>query len=190
MTGVQTCALPISSHPDFASLDVLGEILTRSPSGRLYKSLVETKKAANVFGGAMPQHDPGLFFVLTSVRPTQSMPEVREILLRDVESIASGSITSDEVERAKRHLLNGHEQALANSSQLAISLSSWAGQGDWRLFFLHRDNVEQVTPESVQAVAAKYLRPANRTMGIYVPTKKAMRVAIPRRPDLDKILKS
>ena len=181
--------IPAASHPDFASLDVLGEILTRPPAGRLYKSLVETKKAASVMGGAMPQHDPGLFFVGASIRPTQSMADVREILLNDVESIASGSITEDEVERAKRSLLNSQEQALANSSRLAVSLSSWAGQGDWRLFFLHRDNVEQVTPESVQVVAEKYLKAANRTMGIYLPSEKAMRVVIPERPDLDKIFK-
>jgi zinc protease len=182
--------IPAASHPDFASLDVLGEILVRPPSGRLYKSLVESKAASNVFGGAMPQHDPGLFFIGASIRPTQSTDNVREILLRDVESIASGSITTDEVERAKRNLLNSQEQALANSSRLAVQLSSWAGQGDWRLFFLHRDNVEQVTPESVQAVAEKYLKAANRTMGIYVPTREAMRVAIPKRPDLDTIFKN
>ncbi len=181
--------IPAAAHPDFASLDVLGEILTRPPSGRLYKSLVETKEASNVFGGAMPQHDPGIFFVGASIRQSQSTDNVREIMLRDVESITSGSITAEEVERAKRNLLNNQERLLANSSRLAISLSSWAGQGDWRLFFLHRDNVEQVTPESVQAVATKYLRAANRTMGIYVPTEEAMRVAIPKRPDLDTIFK-
>ncbi|MDP6556138.1 MAG: pitrilysin family protein [Pirellulaceae bacterium] len=182
--------IPAAAHPDFASLDVLGEILTRPPAGRLYKSLVETKKAASVMGGAMPQHDPGLFFIGTQIRPTQSMDDVREILLHDVETIATSSITADEVERAKRNLLNSQEQALANSSRLAVSLSSWAGQGDWRLFFLHRDNLEQVTSESVQAVATKYLKAANRTMGIYIPTENAMRVVIPKRPDLDKIFKS
>lgn len=181
--------IPAASHPDFASLDVLGEILTRAPSGLVYKSLVETEKAANVMGGAMAQHDPGLFFVGATVRPTQSMDEVREILLRDVESIADDSITEDEVERAKRYLLNAQEQALANSSRLAVSLSSWAGQGDWRLFFLHRDGVESVTPASVQAVAKKYLIAANRTLGIYVPTTEATRVAIPQRPDLAALLK-
>src|SRR3989441_13115284 len=40
--------LPAGSHPDFAALDVAAEILGDSPSGRLYKALVGTKKAANV----------------------------------------------------------------------------------------------------------------------------------------------
>ncbi len=179
--------IPAASHADFASLDVLGEILTRDKSGRLYKSLVETKKAASVMGGAMAQHDPGLFFVGASVRSTQPLEEVREILLQDVESIGAKGVTADEVERAKRNLLNAQERALADSSRLAVSLSSWAGQGDWRLFFLHRDNLEQVTPQSVQAVAEQYLRAANRTLGMFIPTEKPMRVAIPARPDLEKV---
>jgi len=179
--------IPAASHEDFSSLDVLGEILVRKSSGRLYKALVDTEKAASVMGGAMAQYDPGLFFIGASVRPTLSMDEVRTILLDGVESIAAGSITEDEVERAKLNLLNSQEQAMANSSQLAVSLSSWAGQGDWRLFFLHRDNVDNVTPASVQAVAEKYLKPANRTMGTFIPSDKAMRVAIPERPDLDSL---
>ncbi len=40
--------VPPGSHPDFAPLDVATEILGDSPSGRLYKALVETKKAASV----------------------------------------------------------------------------------------------------------------------------------------------
>ena len=30
-------------------------------------------------------------------------------------------------------------------------LSEWAAQGDWRLFFLHRDRIEKVTPADVHA---------------------------------------
>ena len=75
-------------------------------------------------------------------------------LIMAFEDEFGGEISDDEVERAKLYLLNLQEQALANSSRLAVSLSTWAGQGDWRLFFLHRDNLESVTPESVRAVAA------------------------------------
>ena len=36
------------ADPDAVAVDVLGDILTLAPSGRLYKSLVETKKATSV----------------------------------------------------------------------------------------------------------------------------------------------
>ena len=43
--------------------------------------------------------------------------------------------------------------------QLARDRPEHAGwrMGDWRLYFLHRDRVEKVTPADVQRVAAKYL---------------------------------
>ena len=41
---------PAGPHPEFAAIQILSRILTSAPSGRLYKALVETKKAASVSG--------------------------------------------------------------------------------------------------------------------------------------------
>ena len=61
--------------------------------------------------------------------------------------------------------------------------------GDWRLFFLHRDRLRKVTPEDVQRVAATYLKPSNRTLGLFVPTQKPDRAEIPPTPDVAALLK-
>ena len=44
---------------------------------------------------------------------------------------------------------------------------------------MHRDRVEKVTPADVQRVAAAYLKPANRTLGFFVPTTLPDRAVIP-----------
>ena len=93
-------------------------------------------------------------------------------------------VTPEEVNRAKTQILKQRQMAAANTSQIAVSLSEWAAQGDWRLYFLRRDRIEQVTPESVKAVAAKYLVRDNRTVGLYIPSEKAEKVAIPSTPDV------
>ena len=41
------------AHPDAVAIDVLGDVMTLAPSGRLYKSLVETKKATSVDADGM-----------------------------------------------------------------------------------------------------------------------------------------
>jgi zinc protease len=51
--------------------------------------------------------------------------------------------------------------------------------GDWRLYFVHRDRMEQVTSADVQRVAAKYLQAANRTVGMFIPSEKPGLVSIP-----------
>ena len=40
--------VPAASHAEFPAVEILGDILSSEPSGRLYKALVETKKATSV----------------------------------------------------------------------------------------------------------------------------------------------
>ena len=73
----------------------------------------------------------------------------------------------------------------ANSASVAIELSDWAAQGDWRLIFLHRDRLEQGDAGDVQRSAKKYLQRNNRTVGMFIPTQQG-RSGSPsrRRPNL------
>ncbi len=180
--------IPAGSHPDIAALDVLSEILGAAPSGRLYKALVESGKAANVFADANSWHDPGIFEVGAEVPRDQPLDAVRDLMLEVTEKTGSTEISSQEVERARQKILKDREIAAADTSRIAVQLSNWASQGDWRLYFLHRDRVEKVTPADVQRVAAAYLRQNNRTVGMFLPTEKADLVGIPQSDDIAKQL--
>ncbi len=57
------------------------------------------------------------------------------------------------------------------------------------MLFLQRDWIGEVTPEDVQRVAATYLIPINRTLGLYIPTEDPMRAAIPEAPDATELVK-
>src|SRR5690606_16667950 len=61
-------------------------------------------------------------------------------------------------------------------------------QGDWRLFLLGRDRIEQVTTDDVSRVADAYLRRNNRTVGRFVPTDAPERVEIAAAPDAASLL--
>jgi zinc protease len=176
--------IPAGSHDDSAALQVLANILSTQPSGRLYKALVETKKATSVYANGRGEHDPGLFTVMAEVRDPSTLNNVRDDMTSLVESIGSQGVTEEEVERAKQQILKARERAAANTSQLALALTEWIAMGDWRLYFLNRDRMEKVTPEQVKAVAAKYLTRNNRTVGMYIPTEKPERVSVPENPDL------
>ena len=180
---------PPASHEDLPALQVLANILTTEPAGRLYKSLVETKKVTSVFASARAEHDPGLMLILAEVPEAQNLDEVRESIFAIVEKIGDEGVRDEEVNRAKQQILKARELSAADTSQIAISLSNWAAQGDWRLYFLHRDRVEQVTADKVQAAAAKYLKQSNRTVGVFIPTEKAERVPVPSVPDIQAIVR-
>ncbi len=179
--------IPSGSHEDLAPLDVLASILSTAPSGRLYKALVETKKATSVSAGATSWHDPGVFEVDVEVPKGDSLEEARDIMLDVLENSGDKPFSEAEVERAKQKLLKQRELAAADTSRIAVQLSDWASQGDWRLYLLHRDRIEQVTPEQVQEVAKRYLRRENRTLGVFIPSEKSEKSEVPTSPDLVKL---
>jgi zinc protease len=180
--------IPSGAHEDNAALQVLANILSTQPSGRLYKALVETKKASSASAGARREHDPGLFMADAEVPRDGSLDEVRDILLSTIERIGAEGVTAEEVNRAKQQILKARERAATDTAQVGITLSEWAAQGDWRLYFLFRDHIEAVTPQAVKTVAAKYLVRNNRTIGLFIPTQKPERIAIPATPDIAQLV--
>ncbi len=181
--------IPAGSHPDFAAIDILTQILADTPSGRLHKALVETKKAASVGGFNFQQHDPGMLLVNAEVPKDKSVEEVRQTMIETVEGMATKPPTAEEVERARTSLLKNIELTLNSADRVGLQLSEWMAQGDWRLFFLHRDRLKKVTPADVERVAAAYLKPTNRTVGQFIPTEKPDIAEIPPTPDVEALVK-
>jgi zinc protease len=174
--------IPALTHPDSAALQVLADVLDTPPSGRLYKALVETKKATQVNAFSMGMHDPGIFAVNVQVTDPKQIREVRDQLIRLLEDAGKGDFTTKEVERIKRQHKETYERAMTRSNQMAMILTSSIASGNWRLFFLNRDRIAKVTPADVKRVAAKYLLRSNRTAGVYIPSKVPQRATIPESP--------
>jgi zinc protease len=176
--------VPSGSHPDAGALDILAEVVGSAPSGRLYKALVEPKKAASVAAWFWSLDEPGVLYAAASVRQTASLEDARSALLGTLDDVAKNPPTKEEVERARTTLLKNIELTLANTERVGLALSEWVAKGDWRLFFLYRDRVRQATVEDVARVAATYLKPSNRTVGEFIPTASPDRVTVPEAPPL------
>ncbi len=181
--------IPAGPHPDYAAVDVLSAVMSSEPSGRLYEGLVKRRLAASAYGFSFGLHDPGaLMFGAEASQGTEAVALLQS-LTDAVELSAEAPFTSEEVNRAKAELLKERELQMTNSQSVAIELSEWSAQGDWRLFFLHRDRLEAVTPDDVTRVARAYLVRNNRTAGIFEPSKEAERAEIPAVADVTEMLK-
>ena len=181
--------IPCGSDSEFAAVDLLTSILTDEPSGRLYKSMIETKKATRMFGGAFGLHDPGTMFFFAQVPKERALDVAQAAMIDTLENLSDNPVTAEEVDRARQQILNAREMAASKTDSLAVSLSEWAAQGDWRLYFLYRDAIENATPEQVQLVAEKYLTRNNRTVGLFLPTDRSERIEISDRPDVSALVK-
>lgn len=180
---------PAATHSDHAPLSVLGNLLSDEPSGRLYKALVENKKASSVSGGAMGFAEAGLMGFWAEVRLEQSLPDAQQAMLSVLDDMKNNPPTNEEVEKARTRILKNIEMSLKQSDRVGLSLSNYIGQGDWRLIFHYRDMIEKVTPDDVSRVALRYLKPANRTLGFFIPEQNPDRAEIPDAPNIAEMLK-
>ncbi|GIW85797.1 MAG: peptidase M16 [Isosphaeraceae bacterium] len=184
--------VPSSVHPEAPAIEILTRILADEPSGRLYKALVETKLASDVSAFRFPTKDPGLIGMVAQIqsKDPKAIEAARDAMIDVVENLAQTGITAEEVDRARQQILKDRELAAADPNRIAIELSEWGAQGDWRLYFIWRDRIEKVTPEQVAEVAARYLRPSNRTVGLFFPTDQSDRTPIPPTPDITQLVES
>ncbi len=182
--------IPPGSHPDAAAMDILTDIMTMEPSGRLYKSLIETKKATSQFGWCATLKEPGFVYFGAQVLKENNAQEVLDIMMKTLDEMAQNPPTKEEVERARNKQIKDIELFMRNTEFIGRSISEYIGMGDWRLAFIYRDNIRKVSPEDVQRVALSYLKPANRTTGLFVPDSKPERSEIPPAPNVMDLVKN
>ena len=180
--------IPPGGHPDFAAVQVLADVLTNEPSGRLYKALVEAGLASSVGSFAFSLKDPGYLYIAAEVLKDKSLDAATDSLLAVTEGFKSAPVTAEEVERARNRFLKFFEQTYNNSDRVGRGLSEYIAKGDWRLWFHYRDQLEKVTADDVNRVALQYLKPANRTTGVFLPDANPDRSEIPQAPDPKELL--
>ena len=179
--------VPAGAHPDFVPLQIAAEALADEPAGRLYKALVEPGLASQVGVQTLQLRDPGTFTFVAVLRADASLDEARAALTAVLDGLEANPITQEEVERTRNQALSGFEQQMNNTQSVAVQLSSWAAIGDWRLMFLDRDRVREVTVADAQRTALAYLKSSNRTVGLFIPGEPD-RAEIPERADVTAML--
>lgn len=176
--------IPPGSHEDFAAIQALSFILGDAPSGRLYQALVESGAATSTGAAPFQAREAGPLVTFANLAADGDLDDVVQLMNETVQGVLTNPVTGEEVERAKASQMNRINQAFASSVGIALQLSEWSAQGDWRLFFLHRDRVEALTADDVNRVAQAYLKPSNRTVGRFVPTENPDRAEVPDVPDV------
>lgn len=188
VTGV-VYHIPAASDSNYAPTAVLEATLTADKTGRLYKSLVERRRASKVQGMAYSWHDPGAIYISAEVVPGNEPNSVVEAMIDTLEDVAANGVTEAEVARAKLQFRKYIDQLTADTPRFLVELAESAAAGDWRLFFLNRDRIAAVTLNDVNRVAKQYLTTSNRTVGVYLPTKEPQRTEISPPPNVETLVK-
>jgi zinc protease len=179
-------AFPVmaGSDPEFAAAQLLASILGDTPGGRLHQRLVKRGLAAQTFAFALQLAEPSPLILGASLAPGQDLDRARAEMVRVVDGLRTEPVTKAELERARKQWLNDWAEGHSDPERIGVALSEAIANGDWRLYFLQRDQVRKLKLADVQRVAVQWLRPDNRTVGLYRPTAQPERAPQGRRVDV------
>ncbi len=164
--------VPAGADPAFPAVSVLTQILADPRFGRLQNEVVKKELAAASFGFPFQWAEPGVVSFMAQVAKDKDLNATKDALLAVLENVKDNPITEEEVSQAKANLIKQFELSFNSSEGVALQISEWLGMGDWRLMFLDRDRLEQVTVEQVQTAAEEYLVNDNRSLGMFLPEQK------------------
>jgi zinc protease len=152
------------------ALDLLGEILGGGIRSRIYQSLVVKNPIAASAGGYYDGGplDTGSFSVYGTPRDGTTLTALEKAIDNEVRKIVDEGVTSDELEKAKNRFLKSVIFSRDSQSTMAqIYGASLTTGGTIEEIEEWPDRIRAVKPETVKAVAEKYLK-ANNTVTAYM----------------------
>ncbi|WP_370545284.1 M16 family metallopeptidase [Glaciecola sp. MH2013] len=160
--------VPETKHEDYYALQVLAGILADGDSSRLTKSLVfEKELAAQVFAFSSESIDPNLFYFYAVAAPGVSAQALEQGLIKEINEVMKNGVSDQELQKIKNRQLVDFYREMSTINGKSNTIGSYEFYfGDYRALFDLPDELNKVTKEDVQRVATKYLRKANRTVGI------------------------
>ncbi|MDO6425994.1 pitrilysin family protein [Thalassotalea sp. 1_MG-2023] len=160
--------VPETQHEDYYALDILSDILSVGDSSRLQKSLVNDKQIASSIFTYMPQSiDPNLFYIYAVAAKDINAQVLEKSVIAEINSIMREGITAQELQKVKNTKLVNFYREMSTINGKANTIGSFQMYfGDYKKLFSAPQDYEKVTVDDVQRVAKKYLRKANRTVGV------------------------
>ncbi len=168
---------------DDAALVLLGDILGRGRSSRLYRGLVVDRGLVQDASAYQSGRElAGTFGVTATLRPGRSWEEARDLVDAEIAGIAERGVEEAELARVQNGRLAGFVYALDNVGGfggVADRLNAYnIHLGDPGRITSDLDRYRGVTPDSVRDAARAYLRGAPRA-SLTVLGRKPMTVSAP-----------
>ncbi len=175
---------PAVGDPDFFPMLVLDAVLT-GPKGlnlwtsfresapqrqaRLYTALVEARLASAVSGALLPTIDPFSYVVSATALDGIPLDAIEEAAVGQLEEVAQGGVTADELARAKRQLHARLVLEADSVTNLAHQIGYFETVATFEVCRAARSRVEAVTVDDTGRVAQRRFQSRDRTVGRFEP---------------------
>jgi len=159
--------VPEAGSPENYALDVLQSLLTDGKTSRLYKALVETQLATSVGSHNNDGFDPGLMYLFSVAAAGVEPAKLEKAMLDAIDKVAKDGVSDEELQKVKNAKLLGIYRMQETINGKAQMLGNYeVFNGGYEKAFDAPAAYEKLTAADIQAVAAKYLKKSQRTIGV------------------------
>ncbi|MEM7689370.1 MAG: insulinase family protein [Pseudomonadota bacterium] len=162
-----------SDYDEVVTLQVLGRIMRLELTDRIREELGQAYSPSAGVSLSRIYKDYGTITINVSLEDTQ-IEAAREAINTLLDDLTSDGITEDLIDRARKPLLERHENALKGLGGYT-SLTARAQTEPERIdrFFTYPQVLEAVTVDDLKAAAIKYLQPEDAVTFLVVPSATA-----------------
>lgn len=154
--------MPDRLSDDYHAADLMGDMLGRGKSSRLYKRLVKAKSlmsSVNVYiTGSI---DPGLLVITGKLNDDVSFEEVEAEMELEINELISELAPAEELEKVKNQAESSHVFSELELLNRAFSLAYYTMLGDTSLVNKEVKNIRKVSLRELQQAAKNILRKEN-----------------------------
>jgi zinc protease len=165
---VKVFHMPGRYEDGFYASDLLGDILGRGKSSRLYQKLLKDKSLFNSISASVTSSlDPGLLVVKGNLNPGVKLEDADDAIKEVLQEITENGATDEEVTKVK----NQSEASLAFSEvellnrAMNLAFAANAGNVDWANS--DAEIIRNLTSAEIHQAAQKILRPENASTLYY-----------------------
>mgnify|MGYP000988644499 CR=1 FL=1 len=152
-----------------SSLNMFGSGSISNKTSRLYQPLIEDQVAIAFNGSYNTTIDPYLYAITVIMHPAHQPEEAVALIDRQLDQIRSGKISLQEMEKAVKQA----RALFAYGTENITNQAYWLGYTEmfdkYAWFSEFVPSLKKVSVEDVARVAAQYLRPDQRVIGMYKP---------------------
>ncbi|MCB8964298.1 MAG: insulinase family protein [Bacteroidales bacterium] len=150
------------NHANFATVDLMSDLLSNGKSARLYQHLVKEKQLfSSVNAYITGDIDEGLFIVTGQLYPSTSYSDAESALVDEIALLQNSTVAPYELEKVQNKFESNFTFEETSVLNKAMNLSFYELLGDAKNINLEVERYRSVTPESIRTVAQQILTEKN-----------------------------
>ena len=139
------------------TLELMEDVLSNGRAGLFDLNLNQTMKVQRASGGSMMMHDMGSFFLMGTPKEGQSLDEVKELMLGEIEKLKKGDFPDNLLPSIINNKKRQYYQMLEyNQVRADMFVDAFINEVDWQQEVGKIDRISKITKQEIVNFAKKF----------------------------------